>query len=145
MRTSCAIQSDEHTANREADQECNRPMHFAGGERVLATEDRSPTHGNRMMFSPYTSRRDQTLVMRNRSRTRGLKLIRMSVQPAALAETYRPTMVPRPMLSIFVRSVKSRTIFLDWGISRFTSSRRTPVSPAVSLPEHFTMLASLST
>src|ERR1700679_4198353 len=34
---------------------------------------------------------DQTFVMRNSSRTRWLRLIKISVEPEALAETYRPT------------------------------------------------------
>src|SRR5438477_11341089 len=78
-------------------------------------------HPHLMLLLPITSNTDKRRVALRICRIGFPILKSCKAQPADLADTYSRTSVPRPVLSIWVKSVKSSRIRLELGISWLTS------------------------
>ena len=82
-----------------------------------------------MLLLPIISNTDKRRVTPRRFRIGFPILKSCRVQPADFAETYSRTRVPRPELSMWVRSVKSSRIRLEVGINWLTSKVEAVVHP----------------
>ena len=74
-----------------------------------------------MLLLPITSNTDKRRVAPRSCRIGFPMLKSCKAQSADFADTYSRTSVPRPVLSMWVRSVKSSRIRLELGINWLTS------------------------